>query len=417
MEKISVNITASKGLRWCIAVVVLVVAAVSWLLPSCGTGSFASEATSVTVPLDSLFGGVFNGEKSPGAVVMVMRGDEIVYSRGFGMARLDKPMPLTDGTMLNVSSASKTYITAGLLKLVEQGKLNLDWALSRFFPNLNEDIFGKITLRHVLTHTSGLPDLRPRTQQQWDNYLRSHPGTPFSLGSDYIHYGHEDEFTRFYEDLDTVVSQPGEQFTYQDPPYMLLPRVIEKVTGEEFEQWMSDNVFAPAGLQDVCYYSKAKSDPRLAHGYKPKSHGTQKGTYVSGDGKWEEFDYGEAPFFLSRSDKGIFTTPREFMKWQKALYSGKVISFESLDSANTKFVDSSWRNIGYGLGAFVQDVDGKPKKIFHNNGNGGFTIIECAFPEHQLFYLVFSNRTDWNRLETSRKADSIFRAHGWLTMN
>ncbi|MBP3538100.1 MAG: beta-lactamase family protein, partial [Muribaculaceae bacterium] len=105
----------------------------------------------ITEPLDSLLGTVFSAPDAPGAFVTVMRGDSVVYAHGFGLARLDTRAPMTDTTRFNICSASKLFVTAGVMKLVEQHRLGLDDTLSEFFPQLDKNVFGKITIRHILT--------------------------------------------------------------------------------------------------------------------------------------------------------------------------------------------------------------------------------------------------------------------------
>lgn len=394
----------------------VVMVALIMLLPSCRRG-YSSDTVpdcEITRPLDSLLSTVFSDPRDPGAVVMVMRDGKIVYDRCYGRARLDKDTPLTDTTMLNVAAATKTFVTTGLLKLVEQGRVSLDDSLTRFFPTFPKAIFDKITLRHVLTLSTGLPDPRPRTKSQWDEYVLENPATPFDDALDYMLYGREEELLRIYESLDSIVSAPGEEFFYQELPYILLSGVIENVTGQKFEDWMSENMFKAAGLEHTVFYKIGADGPNVAHGYTPASIHSNKGAFRSRDGRWDEYDYGEVPFFLTRANKGIYTNGREFMKWVKALYEGKLISPETLDMTTTKHIDTERKYVGFGMGVFVEEKPGMPKKFFRMMPNGGFTVFEGGFPSQNLFYLIFSNRNDWNRLETARKIDSVFVAEGWL---
>lgn len=397
----------------------VILAGAVFMLFGC-TRNNASEAVpqcEITAPLDSLFSTVFKSSQDPGAVVMVMRGDDIVYSRGFGMARLDTKKPMTDSTVLNICSATKTYVTAGIMKLVEEGRLDLDTPLSEFFPNFGNPIFRRVTIRHVLSHTSGLPDLRPRTETEWEDYVKKFPETFFTKAPDYMLYARGEELTRFYEKLDTFAFEPGSHFEYANPPFMLLSRVIRQVTGESFVKWMKREIFDPAGLVETAFYEPDAVSDNFAHGYVPTgSRQLEYTPFISEDGRWQEYDYGEAPFFATRADMGLYTTPREFMKWQRYLHGGNVISQASMDTVCTPVIPTglSLSNISYALGQYVQNRPGMPRKIFHNTSNGGFAIFEGGYPEQEIFYLIFSNRPDWNRLQLARKTDSILLAHGWL---
>ena len=370
-------------------------------------------ACEITAPLDSLFSTMFPNPGDPGAVVIVRQGDSIKYNRSFGMADLERGIPLSDSTVFNIASASKTYVTAALVKLRDQGRLTLDDSLSMYFPNFRSPIFRRVTLRHVLSHTSGLPDKRPRTADQWNEYVKDNQ-SPFGYGPDYLLYGREEELTAFFETLDTLKSEPGTKFEYQNAPYLLLPSIIEQLTGRNFESWMQQNIFNPAGLTETEYYDPARPHPRMAHAYSLATGPRDPGRYRSTDGRWDEQDYGETEFFLTRADHGICTTPREFTKWINALYQGKVVDESSLSEVNRPVIDTDEDSIQYGLGLFVQDIESKPLKVFHSRNNGGFSIFEAVFPRQHLYYLIFANRADCDRLATAEKIDSIFMAHKWL---
>lgn len=351
--------------------------------------------------LDSLFSTIFPHSHEPGAVIAVYRGDSLLYAGSFGASDMESRKAITDSTVLNIASASKTYVAAGLLKLCEQNRLSLNDKLTKFFPTFNKDIFDGITLQHVLTHTSGLPDLRPRNENQWLEYTSCHT-TPFSDNTDYQLYGRENELIRYFETIRSVKNAPGTVFDYQDAPYLLLPGIIEQVTDSTFEQWMQCNIFAPAGLSETYFFDPEDQNTHMAHAYRLSQ------------GKWQEFDYGESPFFLTRADHGICTSGRDFAKWIKALYDGRIISKKSLATANTAHVPTQKLNIDYGLGLYVQDIETMPYKVFHSTANGGFAIFEAVFPRQNISYHIFANRPDWNRLETSLKVDSILRHNNWI---
>lgn len=381
--------------------------------PSCSRPDENRYCCEITEPLDSLLSTVFPDQDAPGAVVIVCRGDTIKYNWAFGMADLEKGTPMTDSTIVNIASASKTYVTAALMRLRDDGRLSLDDRLSKFFPNFKSQIFDNVSLRHVLSHTSGLPDKRPRTSDQWDEYLQQHQ-SPFTYGPDYLLYGREEELTRFFETVDTVRHAPGTVFEYQDAPYLLLPAIIEQITGINFEMWMKRNIFDRAQLTETEYYDPANPHPRMAHAYAPAVGEPYRGRFRSKDGKWDEYDYGEAEFFLTRADQGICTTPREFIKWTLALYGGRIVPMASLEEANRPVIVTHNDSVQYGLGLFVQDIPSRPFKAFHSRSNGGFAIFEAVFPRQNICYLIFANRPDWERLATSEKIDSILMSHKWL---
>ena len=108
---------------------------------------------------------------------------------------------------------------------------------------------------------------------------------------------------------------------------MLLSTVIEKASGMPFEKYMTDSIFAPAGLTETRFFEPDSIITNEANGYGPADGLSEEDQFVNSDGKWEEYDYGEAAFFPTRADRGIYTTARDYFKWLQAIYSGKIINF------------------------------------------------------------------------------------------
>jgi CubicO group peptidase (beta-lactamase class C family) len=138
-----------------------------------------------------MFSATFPDADGPGGIALIMRNDTIVYRHAFGLADLKTRETITDSTIFNISGVSKMFTAVGLLKLCEMKKISLDDSLSKFFPELNRKVFDHITIRHILTHSSGLPDLRPRNDDEWAEYNGDHSSI-FIDGIDYALYGDED---------------------------------------------------------------------------------------------------------------------------------------------------------------------------------------------------------------------------------
>lgn len=357
----------------------------------------------ITAPLDSVLSRIFAPD-GPGAIAAVVRNDSVMYLRGFGLATLDDASPMTDSTMLNVCSATKTFVTAAILKLAHEGKLSLDDSVAKYFPQFRSRCFHDVKIRHILTHTTGLPDLRPRNADQWDSYVKRHPST-FGEGNDYLLYGREEELIRFFESVDRLLHEPGDDFRYQEPPFMLLSYVISQCAGMPFEKYMSEHIFAPAGLTHTAFFDPDTEFPNEAHGYAPT-----EGTPAA----WEEYDYGEARFFPTRADRGLYTTAADFIKWQKAFYGGKIISPALVAESICRHTDTQLPHIGYGYGIFVESRPSMPFKAFHMSSNGGFSVYESYIPDANIFYFIFSNRPDWSRLATGHRIDAVLRSKGWI---
>ena len=366
----------------------------------------------ITHPLDSLFMTIFPGEE-PGGIATVMLDGKVIYNHAFGLMDLQTGEQITDSTLFNLSSASKTFTSVALLKLDEMGLLNLDDSLSMYFPEFNGDFFNHITIRHLLTHSSGLPDLRPRTDSEWSKYLTNHKSL-FVIGDDYRLYGREEEHMKIFQHLEALDFEPGTHYQRNDASYILVAPLIERVTGMEFDTWMNENIFKPAGMREVFYYKPDFKMHKMAHAYRAAQKGSDPNTYVSNDGKWEEYDYGEVPFFLTKADRGIYTSSRDFMQWNRALYGGEIISDSSLAEIRKPYIPTDIPYVDFGLGSAIRNEPNFPIKVYHLNSNGGFSIVEATWPTKHLNYLIFANRADWNLRKMTSAVDSILMSKGYL---
>lgn len=381
------------------------------------TGRQASPVppTEITAPLDSIFGALFpQGE--PGALVMVMRGDSIVYDQGFGVANLSTGELVSDSTLFNIASGSKQFTAIAMLKLQEQGKLNIDDNLHKYFPNWTAPFYKEITLRQMLSHTSGLPDVRPRTEVEWNEYVSNHRAR-FSRLKDYMKYSLVRESLQMFADLDSLSFTPGTSWEYQNPTYQLMALIIDYVNPDaSFEVWMRNNIFDVAGMDSTQYFRAIDPLYHEAHGYRqarPDSDSDKK--YNTPSGEWEEYDYGEATFFPTRADGGLYTSGREFMRWQKALNSGEILSDSLRVLAQTPVIETDSAGIYFGIGYYIDQRPGKPHKVFNIGDNGGFSFYQANLPEDDVTYLIMSTRGGWDKSSVSAQVDSVLVSKGWVT--
>lgn len=368
----------------------------------------------ITAPMDSIFSALFDSDgKEPGALVMVMHGDSIIYDHAFGYARLDKPVRITDSTVFNVSSISKLFTGVSIIKLMEQGLIGLDDTLSQYFPSFPKEYFGQITVRHMLSHSSGLPDVRPIGESEWKEYLEKHSSV-FGFDFDYRRYGTAKEFINSLANLDTIAFEAGTHYDRRDVSYILAVPLLEKVTGQDFETWVSENLIKPAGLSETFYFHTDHFHEGLAHGYRPANPETEPISFRSEDGKWDEYDYGEADYFLTKSDRGLCSSGRDLMKFRRALRDGLIISKESREKMLSPVIPTDVDYVDFCLGTAVRRIPGTSPKAYHLNMNGGFAVLECWWPEGNVDYLVLSNRNDWPQRKVAAAVDSILESHGWV---
>lgn len=353
-----------------------------------------SDLKKMTSGLDSLFNTMYSPD-APGAAVLILKEDKVLYDKGFGLADMDKGTKIDGNTFFNIASVSKQFSSVALLKLNEEGKLSLDDPISKFFPEFKADFYNNITLKHLLSHTSGIPDARPRTDR------------------DFVLYATDVQSYGYLKDLDRLNFEPGSHYEYMNPTYQLIYTIVERVSGYPFEEYMREFIFTPSSMEEALYFEASREIPRMAHGY----------IFEDQSKRWKEYDYGEETFFASKADGGIYTSTHEFVKWEKSLRNNLVISEESRELAHSKHVEisgssfSSYQNrpyTWYGYGWFIEERPDFVKKIYHTGDNGGFQIYAGRYPDSEILILIFENRNDHSRWDTVTKVEEIINKNGYL---
>ena len=335
--------------------------------------------------IDSLFTSLYPADE-PGAAVLILKGDSIIFKQGYGLADMETKTPVTSQTFFNIASVSKQFSAVALMMLEQEKKLSLDDPVSKFFPHFAAPFFKEINLRHLLSHTSGIPDSRPRHDRQ------------FTLTA-------TDESSYAYmEKLQTLNFAPGTAYEYMNPTFQLMYTIIEQCSGQSFDDFMRERIFIPSGMSESTYFEADKFIPRMAHGYLPDK-----------EGGFREYDYGEETFFATKADGGLYTSVEEFALWEKALRNNTLIPAHIKEEAHTsKIAIPDIPYTGYGYGWFIQEKPDFPKKVYHTGNNGGFQIFAGRFPDPQILVLIFATRNDRNREDLAEKVDQIMKTAGWL---
>lgn len=372
--------------------------------------------------LDSLFSSLYHPDE-PGAAVLILRGDDVVYDKGFGLADLQTGAKIDGNTFFNIASCSKQFSATAILKLAQEGKLSLDDSVKKYFPEFRADFFNDITIRHLLSHTSGIGDDRPRSDPS------------------FVLYSTDIDNVVYMKDLKELHFTPGEYYEYMNPTYQLFYQIIEKVSGKPFEEYMREEIFTPASMKNTLYFSPDKNIPNMSHGYIPASD-DQSAAGVDSDrtpeaaeaarkqkesapviGNWKEYDYGEETFFASKADGGIYTSTHEFAEWEKALRSGAILNEQYMKEAHTPHItvtDSPFSSYQsrpytyYGYGWFIERRPDFEERIFHTGDNGGYQIYAGRYPSSNVLLLIFENRNDDDRWSNVLAVDSIMKKAGWI---
>ena len=349
-------------------------------------------ASGVAERIDKVCAPLFpDGE--PGAAVLVMQGDSIIFDKGYGIADLGTGAPIDGSTLFNIASVSKQFTAVAVLQLADRGLLSLDDSVARWFPEFRSPIWQKVQIRHLLSHSSGVPDAR--------GYLSREEKIA----------GDEDLAVEYMMDLDTLNFEPGSAYEYINPTFVLCGKIAERASGQEFTAYVREHIFGPAGMERTCYFDRNVEMQGAAHGYEYADVSGMPEERTPGTAPaqkdWYEYDFGEETFFATRPDGGIYTCTREFVLWEKALRANTLLPAELLSDAmtpNTLVSDSPWSdyqnrpNTWYGYGWFIEPATPHtPLRIYHAGDNGGFKILAARYPAYDTLVLVFANRADWDR--------------------
>lgn len=356
-------------------------AAILWCASGCSAPKPSGHDRMVQA-LDSLFEQRFDDDTAPGGAVIIAHGDSVIYERYFGVADMATGERVSDSTLFNIASVSKQFTVAGLMRL----PVDMQSAASEYFA-FPQPFWRNITLADLAGHTSGIPDSRDRSDR--DKCL----------------FATDESSEAYFPYVDSLKFEPGTAYDYLNPSFILLARVIEQHTGQEFTAYMRDHIFHPLGMNHTVYFSPDSMPPHTAHAYAPAS-----------DGSWEECDYGEETFFATRPDGGIYSTARDMLRWEDGLEHGTVFDPARRDAAyapRISVTDSPWcdyqqrPDTWYGQGWFVDTTPGMPVKVYHTGDNGGFQAYVAKYPAESLKIIVLENRHDRDRWNMAKAIDRI----------
>src|SRR5262245_17561545 len=316
--------------------------------------------------------------QEPGAVglsVAVARGDELVYTRAYGFACLEYPVNADEETLFRIASITKQFTAAAILKLAERGKVALDEPLTKYLPEYPTH-GQEITLRHLLTHTSGIPNVTDlgRTWSDVAERELDH-GAMVALWKD--------------RPLDFT---PGVRFKYSNSGYYLLGMVIEKVSGRSYPEFLRAEFFEPLKMARTRYDSNSELIPNRAQGYR-----------FEGGAFWNDRVIGMSQPF---SSGGLLSTAGDLVRWETALVSGRVVASSSFEEMTLPYLLADGSETGYGMGLMLDPVADHPC-VHHGGDLFGFNSVLAYFPEEKLTIAALSNS---ERLSTETLLEDLAQA-------
>jgi CubicO group peptidase (beta-lactamase class C family) len=292
-----------------------------------------------------------------GACVLAMVDGKVVFRRGYGLANVETGAECTPATNFRMASVSKQFTAAAVMRLVEEGRLSLDDKLDKFFPGFPE--YGReIKVRHLLTHTSGLPD--------YEGLVPT--GTTLQLNDlDVLQLLLETEKPKF---------TAGEKFEYSNSAFVLLGLIVEQVTRKPFHEFVREEILVPSGMANSLIFQRGLNEvPNRAFGYEQK------------DGKWVRAD--QSITSATRGDGCVYTSLDDYAHWLQAMDAKKVLKSSTWDEIFRPQVEA-WEGTSYGFGWFLDKYRGEPR-IYHNGDSQGFRITSQRFPQRRAAILVQLN--------------------------
>ncbi|GAB4026913.1 serine hydrolase domain-containing protein [Spirosoma koreense] len=305
------------------------------------------SSASIDKELTALFAGIpdFSG------VVLIADKGKPIYQKAFGYRDFDTKSPMTTSAIFELASVSKQFTAMTILMMKQEGKLAYDDLIEKYIPGLP---YPGITIRHLLNHTSGLPDYQDVMDKHWDK-------SKVAGNSDNIAYLIQYHPPRLFE--------PGTKYMYSNTGYMLLASITEKVSGQDFIEFCRARIFRPVGMThtDIRTREEKIKLPNMAWGH---MYVPEKKRYVRAD-SFPEFNY--AIWLGNRKGPGrISSTAADLLKWDRVLYTNRLVSQQTLSEAFTpgKLNDGSLTH--YGFGWEIKQNPALGKVVWHDGDNPGY---------------------------------------------
>jgi CubicO group peptidase (beta-lactamase class C family) len=261
-------------------------------------------------------------------------------------------------------------------------------SLLKYFPDFkNKDFARRVKLKHLLTHTSGLPDNRP-------------------VSRDSVFYLTADDAQNWYPvtQTDTLEFEPGTRYHYSNPAFNGLALIIEQVSGIKWQAFIAETIFGPAGMTTSTITEGSHPSTGVSHGY----------TKIAGE--WKEDDYGEEPTFCAAGNGGVWSSAKELAKYELALRSATFVDLPSIDSSAVikrfpGWLDKEQPFIGWSW-LIDQTPDGH-KVISHTGHQGGFAAYYITVPAKKVFVVVLYN-APYDVYEFRKQLLSLLQQYHWL---
>ena len=320
--------------------------------------SAAPDPATFQRELDQFIETEMAAQKVPGVAVAVLRKGEIVVAKGYGKASVELGVPVTADTIFQSGSVGKMFTAAAVMVEVEEGKIGLDDPVGKYIPGVPES-WGPITIRHLLTHTSGIPD----------------------------YYADVYDYRRDYTDDDLIKMatslkldfKPGARWNYSNTAYVLLGIIVKKVSGKSYLDILDTRVFKPVGMKTARRINDRDIVPNRAAGYQ----------LVNGELKNQDWVSMANP----TADGSLYFSIKDMIEWARAVERGAVLSSDSWKQIYTPVRLNSGKTYPYGFGWGITQAGGHPR-LSHAGAWQGFRTYYSRYLGDDLSVVLLTNSAD-----------------------
>jgi CubicO group peptidase (beta-lactamase class C family) len=304
--------------------------------------------------------GQFNGS------VLVAENGKVIYKKGYGLANMEWNVPNEADTKFRLASITKQFTAALILQLVDQGKLKLDGKLSEYLPDYRKEVGDKVTIHHLLTHTSGIP-----SYTSLPKFMENETRNPYTVV----------DFVKKYASGD-LEFEPGAKFRYNNSGYFLLGAIIEKIHGKPYEQVIKENIFDPLGMKNSGYDRHDTVLAKRAAGYQKTPGGYRNAPYLD--------------MSIPYAAGSLYSTVEDLYLWDQALYADKIVSAKSKEVMYKPFLD----NYAYGWGISKVNLASKEviNSVAHSGGIHGFSTLITRYPDQKNLVVLLDNTSQGENL-------------------
>jgi D-alanyl-D-alanine carboxypeptidase len=347
----------------------------TWLLALNVLLCFRLPAQTAISQIDSLMRTHYPNDM-PGAEIAVVKNGKLIFQKGYGVSDAGSKQKINAETNFNIGSITKQFTALTILRLSDEKKLSLQDNLLKYFPAFNPHVGKLITIRHLLTHSSGIIDHYAFTD------------------TSVVKHAVDKDVLKAVESVDSTYFTPGTEYRYSNTAYCLLALIIEKITGVSYREYIRKTIFQPLhmGNSQVLEIPGLIRNKAIGYDYDTVTH------------QFNRLDAGESIFFSTEGDGGIYTSMQDYLKWFNALQSGSVANPAIIAKARSaQFPVDEKNGLSYGYGWFVckkpvplKNGNGTAAagSVYHSGSNGGFRAMVFTIPAKNYAVIIFSNRTN-----------------------